>query len=350
MSQIAWWPYKRDLRGDSIRLRAVVPMQTLRARGLDVGWFDPDNADGTRLVILGKRYDHDSLSTVITLQQRGIKVALDLCDNHFYNPTGKPEWSRRAESLRAMVQQVDHVIASTPALADVVAQESEERTPVNVIGDPADQLELVPSRFKDRWLEPRRQDRFLKRLQALRADGHCLLVWFGNHGVPYADGGMLDLLALQPILERLHSHHPIALTIISNSREKYEQSIRPWAIPTLYADWHALSFEPLMQAQDIALIPVGDNLFTRCKTDNRVASSLRYGLAVVADPVPSYLPYADCIRLGDWEPALSQLVTDAEYRRRLAASGQQLARARSAPETIADQWQALFEQLNVLAT
>jgi glycosyltransferase involved in cell wall biosynthesis len=99
-----------------------------------------------------------------------------------------------------------------------------------------------------------------------------------------------------------------------------------------------------LSAHDIAVIPVTENAFTRCKSNNRVATALSAGLAVVADSIPSYREFGQICRLDDW-PGLLEYVKDPDLRRRQAAEGRQYVMQKYSLPRIADDWERLFSAI-----
>lgn len=83
-----------------------------------------------------------------------------------------------------------------------------------------------------------------------------------------------------------------------------------------------------MASCDIALMPLRDKKFTRCKSDIKFLEAAGAGVAVVASPTV----YADSVRDGetgfiaetadDWREALTKLIKDAELRKRIGAQAQ----------------------------
>jgi hypothetical protein len=168
------------------------------------------------------------------------------------------------------------------------------------------------------------------------------LVWFGIHGGPHHEHGMGDLLRVRPVIEQLHRRSGVQLTVISNSKTKFDRLIAPWAVPTHYLEWSPVTFLPALRAHQIALIPVTRNPFTWCKSNNRLATAIAAGLGVVADGIPSYQEFASVCRLDDWEQGLSDYVTDPAARTRDVGAGQALVSRLCSPERIADAWQGFF--------
>lgn len=342
---IAWKPQAHDPRLASVRLRCLNPLAELRSRGYPVELFDSARLRRYAAVVFSKSYDEASYHDALQLKTLGARVAFDLCDNHFFNPKGLDYWRQAGERLRRMMVSADRLLASTDEMAGVMRANLPDARPITVIGDAVEmEIPYYVSPTWERWWHRWKLSRLLRWLEINRR-GRVRLVWFGNHGSPYAEGGMLDLLSIRRLLEDLNRRHPLSLTVISNSRQKYQQAIAPWSIPTHYLPWHPHTFFTALRAHSIAVIPITLNPFTRCKGNNRLALSLCMGLAVVADAIPSYEPFADACFLGQWEEGLERYLSDSDLRQKHI----QISRDRVSKEysitRIADQWRGFFDTL-----
>ena len=344
--KLRWWPHTCDARIASTRLRCLRIVDALRAQGLDACLYDPAET-APDVLVLSKRYDADSLTIASALQTRGTRVVLDLCDNHFYCEPPTPAWTRRATLLRDAVARVDAVIVATPALAEIVRAECPAAAPIlYTIGDAVEPpWSPQPARRWRHQLDEWALCKLAEQVARQRAQGSISLLWFGNQGSDNAEGGLLDLLRIAEPLHALAQQQPTNLTVISNHRGKFEAVARALPLPCRYLPWRATTFSRATALHDIALLPVSLNPFTTCKTNNRVATALMHGVAVVADPVPSYREFDDCIVLGDWGAGLRML---AACRARRAA-GVERGRARIAAhwglDTIAGHWRTALEQV-----
>lgn len=339
---IGWWARRRTLSVAGIRIRCHAVMRELRRQGCEVEWFDPEQPWRYRAVVLHKHYDAKTLGVVEQLKQSGVRVIFDLCDNHFYNPRNLPEWDRRADDLRRMAQRADAVVVSTEALADIVARECALPAPPTVIPDALDELSDVPVSLKNRLRQALPARLLMRRVRSSRKQGRTALLWFGNHGSPYADGGMLDLLGLREALESLNRRLPLHLTVLSNNRDKFEQNFQGWSFPVIYGAWSAQHFAAIAALHTVALIPAQDNPFTRVKSENRVVTAFAHGLAVVADPVPSYRAFSDALAFGNWAQSIERYARDEGLRNRHVQAGRLRAQELCGIETIARRWRELI--------
>jgi hypothetical protein len=345
---IAWKPRFTDPRVASTRLRCFTIMSGLRRQGYPCELFEPSRADRYALVVYAKRYDDESCQEARRLKERGTRVVLDLCDNHFFNPSDLPKYREIGGQLHRMLGVVDHVVASTEALAEVLRQEFPAMPPLAVIGDPAEErLDPALSPWRER-LEGRWQlYRLIRTLGAGKRRGRSAIVWFGVHGVSNAEAGMQDLLRLRGCLEGLDRRFPLSLTVISNSMPRFDDIVRPWAVPTRYLEWAPATFFKALGAHDLAVIPITPNAFTRCKTNNRVVTALRAGLAVVADSIPSYEEFRGVIRLDEWEQGLVDYLSSPQRRRQDVVAGRAMIAERWSADVVCGRWRSLFEEMGV---
>ena len=323
------------------------PLRELRRRGFPVELFRPDHLSSYQAVVYSKLYDPASYNEAVKLRAQGVRVVVDLCDNHFYNPEEVPALAQAAVELRRMLRLADHLVASTPEVATIMVAEAGADLPVTVIGDAVEESIIgVKEPILTRWVRQRQLRSLLARLEHGRAAGvEASLVWFGIHGGPHHEHGMGDLQRVRPVLEKIHHRHKLHLTVISNSRSKFDSLIAPWSIPTHYLEWSPTTFLDALRAYEIALIPVTQNPFTRCKSNNRLATALSVGLAVVADSIPSYREFGQVSRLDAWDQGLLEYVKDPGLRSRHAAEGREYVLRKYSLERIADDWERLFESI-----
>ena len=340
----AFWPHTEDERVASARLRCGLIVQELQRLGVDARVHRP-GGPAPRTLVLSKRYDAASLGHAQDLRQRaGTKLVLDLCDNHFHYECAVEPFVQRAADLRTAVRSVDAVVAASNALADEVRQQVPDAAPIEVIGDLVEPRLPPPRRRIERLRQRWRLVRLRFGLRPARAAPGRRLVWFGNQGSPNVEGGMSDLASVQ---QALHDHHrvaPLSLTVISNSRERFESLARDWSFPSLYLPWSSATFDDALALHDIALIPVRANPFTRCKTANRVATASVHGLAVAADTIPAYEEFRDCIVLDDWGTGLARLMQRADDRHAAVQCARAILGERYAPAVIAARWLALLQR------
>lgn len=344
---IAFWPHTGSASVASTRIRCLQVVAGLRGFGLDARLLadkqGPDATAPPAVLVLGKRYDKESIERAVALRRAaGTALVLDLCDNHFFSKHARAQWQVRAEQLRAAVLSVDCVVTASPVLADVVREACPLVTNVQVVPDALDEWSM-PTGLS--WSELWGRLRLAGFEQAHPVGIGRRLMWFGNHGADYADGGMQDLAAIADALHRHHAQQPVRLSIVSNSRDAWRRLCAGWELPTLYLPWSMALFRLALQRHDVALIPAQLNPFTRCKTNNRLATSFAGGLAVAASRLPAYEEFGDLAVLDDWEAGLGALMASHEDRARRVQGAAQRLRERYAIDAVCRRWREVIQGL-----
>lgn len=343
---IGWKPKFYDPTVASARIRCLSPLSELRARGYQIELFDDARCSTYRAVVYSKLYDDATYREAAALKARGTRIILDLCDNHFYNPSAWGPLIKARDELLRMLALADYVVTSTETLAEVVRTAKPDVCSITVIGD-AVEIEIKEefTSMWRRWWHRRQLTYLLDAIKGEQEEGRTPLVWFGIHGGPNAPYGMLDLLKIRQCVEGLNSQFPLSLTVISNSWHKYFKVIRPWTIPTRYIPWSANTFLTALRAHAIAVIPISSNPFTQCKTNNRLVTALQAGVAVVGDSIPSYDEFRCVTRLDSWESGLREYLLNPDLRLQDVQRAKSIIDVRWTLPRIADQWQNFFEKV-----
>ena len=339
---VGWEPTSRDFRVASARIRCLSPIRELQSMGAPVELFDGHHSAGYQLVIVSKRYDPPILHDVQQLKNAGIKIAFDLCDNRWYGAS--PERERELERLGRMMKLADELVASTEPLAAIMREKRPDKR-VTVIGDPVEtEIAGEKGHLETRWWHRLKCKGLLRKIAAERGRKRTPLVWFGHHGSDYADGGMADLGRIKEALERAHARHRISLTVISNNASTFRRVLGSWNLPTHYLAWHPVTFFTALKAHDVAVLPIVPSDFTRCKTNNRPATALASGLAVIADAIPSYEPLRFATALDDWEGGLDRYLDSPPERKRDVEAGGEFVRREYSIGRIAAEWKSFFSR------
>jgi hypothetical protein len=334
----AWWCRQPSLEVASTRIRGAQVQKGLREFGIDARWYAPREAERYAAIVISKRQDQETLDAAWAHKRRGQRIVLDFCDNLFLPADERPRSRAKVEVLRHLTALADAVVAATPTLAEILRQECRDAPEPVVIGDLADDLSIVPLPWWKRpWIDLKRR-RELARLDAVAQRGVARLVWFGHHGGKRRRSGLTDLARLSPMLEALHRERPIHLTVISDSASRFRETVGSARYPKHYVPWDPWTFGPLLERQEIALIPAASNTYTDCKTDNRVVKALGAGLAVVADAVPSYRKFAGHVALGDFEGSIRRYLDAPELRRADVAAALGIAQQSCQSEPLLSAW------------
>lgn len=332
LPRVTFIPVKDDWNAASARLRVFLPIDHLRAAGVDARRCDPATVAPGDVVVFSKCYGPEQQALARDFRRRGARPLLDLCDNHFWVPDDAPQLQERADALRRMLELVDGVSVASEALRAVVARER-PGLPLAVVDDALDPMEPPWRERLRQWLRKRER-------RALRLHGRGLrLCWFGHHGDVAPPFGLIDLERLLPTLAEVHAEAPLQLTVITGSKKRFEERIAARArLPVQFRQWRRETFRRLLVQHDACVLPIGDNPFTRCKTANRPLLALHAGIPVVADPLPSYQPLAPYLRLGEFGAALRELARDPAAQREATRAGQAWVRAEWTPRRVVAQW------------
>lgn len=321
-------------------------IDALREQGFDAELYAPDEP-APAVLVLSKRFDPDSLATVLQLRTQGTRVVLDLCDNLFHADPPSLASDRRKAWLRDACEAVDAVIVSTDPLRRVVREAAPNVARITVIGDafePPHDPRLVAT--FDRLKAEVGLARLRVSLSLDRRPGVLRLLWFGHHGSAHAEGGMLDLMSIVGDLNDVGRESPLSLTVISNHLPKFEQVQQATRIPCFYLPWHRDTFSRAVRLHHTAVLPVRRNPFTDCKTNNRVATALIHGLAVMADPIPSYEEFAPFIGLGDWRDGLRRQACHHAASQAAVLAGQRYLREHWSSAQVAATWAAALADIS----
>ena len=308
----------------SSRLRAYLVVKELTKKSINIEIFDHKHINNYDLVIFQKAYTDADIKLAKQLKSRSCKIALDQCDNHFIYDIDDADQCKRAKNLRAMVDEVDVVIASTDKISELF--------PDKVTFVVNDFIEIYESTWFDRF-KARRQARNIFKGDALK------LVWFGSVGSDSPRFGMCDIAQKIGLLNELSSQYNIQLTVISNSVSTFEKYFSgQHQFTVYYLEWQRETYEYLVGMHDICLIPIDINPFTICKSNNRLVLSLFLGLPVVADEIPSYSEFSNFVKLGSWDENLRYVVRNLSSERQLASHGQKYVLENYSNDFIANIW------------
>lgn len=294
----AWWPNTENPNAASTRIRCLNIINYLNRHDRVAGLYRK-NLIIPKTIILSKRYDTESVNHAISLKNKyGTRIALDICDNHFYYETRDQKWIKRSENLEYAISICDIVIVASTYLKDIVKERCNiESEKIHIIEDAAESPH-TPT-LLERLFNPRKEFDY-QILKYKLSKYKIKLVWFGNHGSSYAEGGMSDLNKLHNYLETLSKTNNVSITIISNNKNKFKLLTKNWKITSFYIKWNRHYISELLKLHDICLIPITENPFTLAKSENRAVNALLHNLFVIADEIPSYKPLANMISFSKW--------------------------------------------------
>lgn len=273
----AWWP------AEHLPEATVIPFD--EATGNPPEWADPYD-----VIILQK---HGLAEHQQVWREQGKRVIWDACD---------PMWWFSPDGVRRILEHVDLVTVSTPALAADFRSWYGRRLPVAVIPDRL-KLEHYP-------------------LQRLHRDATPIrLIWFGMGINRYALAG-----AWANLCRLAANGFPVELTIFDDAHKQPMPGFGP-ELPVYTIEWRLETENMIIAAHDIALLPPYPGPWGPLKSNNKQLTATACGL-----PVTTGHEYAELLRL----------VRSQEAREREVEAGLPKLTERYDVRQTAQEWRALF--------
>jgi hypothetical protein len=281
--------------GASVRYRVALPALGLEKSAHEVEILSPLDSNGSNEVdkfdgnvaIFSKLSENEPeaylrqaekwLTLAHALKTRGVRIITDVCDNHFEDAQDEKLHifgDVRKIYLQEIISRSDAVVASTPAMAELITQYTGETA--YVIGDPVE--------------GPRNEAAFT----CPGKDGYLKLLWFG-HPTNLATlnvliSGLVDLSRTVPVDMHIVTNpdgsniEDIFRQLSQQYGPAFQTQISRWS---LQQTWHAL------QDCHLVLIPGAQTGVQRVKSPNRLLESLWAGRMAVTDAIPSYQEFSD---------------------------------------------------------
>ena len=336
---IAWKPKSENPSIASVRYRCLIPLQELRKNSLDIDLFREDEVSKYRAIIFSKLYDENNQKLAIQLKNNQAKIILDLCDNHFYNPYNLREYQKAKGNLIKMIELADWVVCSSFALKKTILTE------VNTCGDKITVIEdpVVPCNILNGNSDVKIECNLLNNIGA---DTKLVrLLWFGAFGSPNAQSGMIDILKISDILIDFSKKYPIELIVCSNNENLFNEEIKPLPFKSYYIEWSENNLDYLLRNVDAVILPISKNPYTNCKTNNRLATALLYGVQVISDSIESYEPFRPYAFIDDWELGFTMILERKHEAKEMAMRGRNYVLQNFSKERIADQWASFLNKI-----
>jgi hypothetical protein len=304
----------------SMRYRALVPARELQRLGHEArivvsgegAWADAE-VDGLRcdVAVVSKSFNASTEELAAKLRARGARIVVDVCDDHF----GHPEYGAHFERLIAMA---DRLVASTERMAAVIRERS-GRDAV-VVSDPVEGVRRAPA--------------FAPKPPFLR------LLWFGNvlSGMSLAEriGELHELGATHPVrLAIMTAPAPPVIALVDRiNREAARGRVR-----AVFAEWSEAALSAALLGNEAIWIPSRVGERESVKSPNRLLEGLWAGRLVVADPVPSYLPFAEYSQVGKGlAGGMAAALADPAMTLARLIAGQAAVERSHAPAVIGKAW------------
>ena len=168
-----------------------------------------------------------------------------------------------------------------------------------------------------------------------------IVVWFGNHGAPYSDAGVMTLMRAAPALTAVDRDVPLSLLVVSDSAVKTEILAARLPFPVRHVAWSAKRMEAVLGQASVFLMTRGNDDFSTFKSPNRALKALFAGVPVVADHAPGLGELDGLIRSGDLDRDLRAVLAAPAPASRPPADALGALGAMQVP-AVAAQWSALL--------
>jgi glycosyltransferase involved in cell wall biosynthesis len=394
-STIVWKTGSDNIKVASVRIRCILPAQSLEAYGfksvLLTGNETVPSFERVCAIVFVKTFTRHDLSLARAASSQGVPVYLDLCDNIFI-----PHYrhSKAFNKFSEMTGLAKAVVTTGQELASVIKAQLEAEVDVVVIPDQFEVRQdlrklknfvkqIKPSslsvRFKsilDNWLPTTKallasfRGKLIRMLLRVRngvreslRSGHVrlrffaleprlpadflrvkakMIVWFGNAGGGFSGFGIPSLAEISNHLVRLNERVPIKLLVISNNYQAYQELIAPLPLLSAYKAWRYPEIFNDLSAADVCVVPNSKDDFSVCKSPNRSLLALSLGVPVVASSIPSIEDIKDCVILDDWENGLFTYLTDPERVARDVARAKSILEERYSAAVVAGSWAAVL--------
>lgn len=354
--KIGWHPNSNNPRKAGFRLRCLYPMSELQKRGLNIEYFNIKYPNEYQVVIVDAwsffitptEQANELLNSIKIFNNHGGRLIIDNCDNPFYTQRTPPHWEQSLNYLRTALKLADHWVVCSKALEEELINNTTiiPKKPTTIIGDPIEPvIKIQEDSIIKSILSWRRKLAMLKlinykyKLISHIKKGATPIVWYGNQGVQFSEGGMSDIIYVSDHLEKIHKKYPLVLGIISNNFQKYVELEKKINIPMIYLEWDRTTFISALKLHKLAIIPIQHNPFTRCKSNNRLLLSLYHGLGVIADKIPSYMDFKNMCKLDNWEEGLKEYINHPEILEKDLKEAKAYIEKQWMLKNIADQWQ-----------
>ncbi len=362
--KIYWIPHSQNPVFAGVRLRCLIPTAVMKKFGVDVKIINAENSNfsSASIIVVQAKWLLDAgsserllgrMNKLIAARLDGAKLILDSFDNYFINSNFDAERTKLLEAYRQCLSNFDWFVVSSQGLVPYLREETGFNIPISVVGDPLEDEKT--SQVYEHWSQRMNPKRWIgsysewKRSNSARIElkGTRKIMWFGSHGSSYATGGMSELTRVLPLLEEISTRIPFHLSVVSNSRNKFNEIFSKYKIPCSYTDWNRLYFANFLKEQDLVILPININEFTASKSNNRLLLALSQGVPVQTDAIPDYVVWKDYCMIGCWDD-LEKNIFNIDLLKARAREIAPRLRKEFSTENIAHDWINIFMKISNL--
>jgi hypothetical protein len=352
--RIGWFSQTRRVSVASMRYRCWHMAWALSRMGLESRVYTKaeelrrELADLDAVVIV-KRLDTQAEAVAAAAARMGKPVFLDLCDDLLGVAYKSSQRDVLWTTFEGMAPNLRAITTPSPALAERLRCDTQTAVPIVVIPDMAETRTILrqvaafaeaeapasePSAAREGLTA-----RVMGWLRPLGArPGPKRVVWFGNHGAPHSNFGVLSLIPAAVALREAHARTPLELTVVSNHPAKFETIIAEFGVPVRYVSWTTEAVYDELERADVALLTNGDDRFSQVKSANRALQALACGTPVVATLSPSLEALGDAVVLDDVAGGLRRYLGGGGAGANAVRSGRRAIARGYAPKVVGRMW------------
>lgn len=235
-------------------------------------------------------------------------------------------------AVRYLVRQADGVIVSTECLKDRLARMSAK---IAVVPNALDERLFVHRRDESRAARTRHDQTIVGFMGTFTHDADIMLILQPLREVIRRYRGRLEFQIVGGVADRatLQPFEGLPVRVLDVGRESEYPSFVRWMIEHL--------------AWDLAIAPLEDNVFNRCKSDIKFLDYSALGIPGIYSRVPAYertVRHLETGYLADntpeaWLGGLERLLADEALRERLSMQAERYVRSHRMLEQCALAWQ-----------
>ena len=347
--RIGWFTQTRRIEVASMRYRCWHMAWALQRLGFESRIYTKAAALEAELpeldaVVVVKRLDEPAERIVGAVKAAGKPVFLDLCDDLMSAEYKSEKRELHRSVFKVIGPQLDVLTTTTPSMAKRLRNYEGALCPIAVIPDMAETRQVLAAVLSYAHGLPAAAPAPTRArpLRSAARGGPRRVLWFGNHGAPHSNFGILSLIPATVALRAAHVRMALELVVLSNHREKFEVVVSELGVPCRYVEWAPEAAYDELEAADMVLLTNGDDGFSEVKSPNRALQALATGTPVAATSSPALLELGDCVVLDDLGAGLQRYLTDPESAAKDVEKGRSLIARRYAPAVVAQAWAELL--------
>lgn len=257
---------------------------------------------------------------------RGVPVIYDQCDNVFAKLD--LETHQSIEYFKQVSGSLAAIVTPTPELARCYL-EGGGGVPVYTVPDMAIEIDVELEALRNIRTSLRRYHRIWplpshswskpvphRQQPHAPVPGKKRLFWFGMARSAHGVSGLELMSGLVDQLNRAAAAVPFQLHVLSDDGTVAARELRNAEFEWQFERWSMSGSHQAMQSADLAVLPTGDDEFSRTKSNNRALYALSNNIPVVCNPHASNDKIEDALFVArhreDWAGEITTALTDLD--------------------------------------